>query len=385
MANWLHAVRQSTTYLGVAVIVIIWGGIYLLAGQEHESAYQDAVRQGGNLALVLEQYVRRVVQQSDSSLLELRRAYQRNPQDFNIVDWVVRTQSHNNLTAHFGIAGADGFVKQSSSGPLKAPVYVGDRVPFVVQRDNATDDLYMSDPVIGQVTKRVTIEFTRRLSNPDGSFAGTVVCSLDIARLEKFFSSLDIGKSGVVFLAGRDRVLLARGGPDPATQGFAGMTIARSLLYRAAEQSPSGHYWNSQASSMHFDGVSRLISYRTVSGIPVIAAVGLAEQNIFQHATATLHKYLVVGGVLTLIVLIVMAFGARQRKHILATAAELQELEAIGRAVEPVAAHRAQEHGARPMHVRSRSAARHLQRALWRDVRSRRGPDQARHDAAFHP
>ncbi|MGB6622844.1 MAG: hypothetical protein WBE57_21080 [Xanthobacteraceae bacterium] len=53
MAKWFQAIRQSTTYLGVAVIVIIWGGIYLLASQEHESAYQDAVRQGGNLARVL--------------------------------------------------------------------------------------------------------------------------------------------------------------------------------------------------------------------------------------------------------------------------------------------------------------------------------------------
>ena len=66
MTKWLQAIRQSTTYLGVAVIVIIWGGIYLLAVQERESAYRDAVRQGGNLALVLEEYIRRVVQESDS-------------------------------------------------------------------------------------------------------------------------------------------------------------------------------------------------------------------------------------------------------------------------------------------------------------------------------
>ena len=66
MTKWLQAIRQSTTYLGVAVIVIIWGGICLLAVQERESAYQDAVRQGGNLALVLEEYIRRVVQESDS-------------------------------------------------------------------------------------------------------------------------------------------------------------------------------------------------------------------------------------------------------------------------------------------------------------------------------
>ncbi len=324
MTKWFQAIRQSTTYLGVAVIVIIWGGIYLLASQERESAYQDALRQGGNLALVLEQYFKRVVQQSDSSLLELRRAYERNPQNFDVADWVARTQSHNNLTAQFGISGADGFVKQSSLGPLSGTVYVGDRASFVFQRDSEADRLYISDPVIGHVTKKITVEFTRRLSNPDGSFAGVIVCSLDIAELEKFFSSLDIGRSGVVALAATDGVLLARGGPNPVTQGFAGMSVSRTPLYRAAEQNPSGHYWNSPASSMHFDGVSRLISYRTVSGIPVIAVVGLAERDIFQHANATLQKYIIAGSILTLIVLIVMFFGATQQAHILATADELQ-------------------------------------------------------------
>ncbi len=324
MMKWLQAIRQSTTYLGVAVIIIIWGGIYLLASQEHESAYQDAVRQGGNLAVVLEQYFKRVVKQSDSSLLELRRAYQRHPENFDIADWVARTQSHNNLTVQFGVAGADGFVKLSSLGPVPSSIYVGNGAPFTVQRDSKNDELYISDPVIGRVTKKLTIEFARRLSNPDGSFAGVVVCSLDIAELERFFSSLDIGNSGVVSLASTDGVLLARGGPNPATQGFAGMSVTRTPLYRFAEKNPAGHYWNGPASSMHFDGVSRLVSYRAVSGIPVIAVVGLAEHDIFRQANATLQKYILAGSILTLIVLIVVIFGAAQQAHILAVAADLR-------------------------------------------------------------
>ena len=82
---------------------------------------------------------------------------ERSPQNFDVADWVARTQSHNNLTAQFGIAGADGFVKQSSLGPLPAPVYVGDRTPFYVQRDSKIDRLYISDPVIGHVTKKITL------------------------------------------------------------------------------------------------------------------------------------------------------------------------------------------------------------------------------------
>ncbi len=324
MTKWVQAIRQATTYLGLVVIAIIWGGIYLLSSEQHEHAYQDAVRQGSNLTRVLEEYLRRVVQETDNALLALRRAYQKDPQHFDIAGWVARTQSHNSLTLQFGISDADGFVKLSSLGPLPSPIYVGDRAHFKFQRNDTADQLYISDPVIGHVSKKLTIEFTRRLSKPDGSFGGTVVSSLDVARLEGFFSSLDLGRSGIVSLVGVDGVIRARGGPDPATRGFAGISARNSPVFDHLRHSSAGNYWNTPASSAHFDSVSRLMSYRAISGVPLIALVGLAEQDIFQQADATLQKYILAGAILTAIVLIVMALGVIRQARMLSTAAELR-------------------------------------------------------------
>jgi diguanylate cyclase (GGDEF)-like protein/PAS domain S-box-containing protein len=324
MAKWFQAFRQTTTYLGVAVIAIIWGGIYLLASQEHENAYEDALRQGGNLARVLEEYIERVVQESDSALLELRRAYQKEPQNFDIADWAARTQSYTNLTVQFGIADADGFVRMSSLGHVATPVNVSDRQSFAFQVHNKDDRLFISDPIVGKVTGKLTIDFTRRISNPDGSFAGTVVSSLSIAELEKFFSSLDLGGSGIVTLVGTDGVILARGGTNPAARGFSGVTTAHTPLWDHVAQSPAGYYWNNSVGRERFDGVSRLLSYRAVPGIPMIALVGLARDDIFRQADATLRKYIAAGSTLTLIVLIVMLLGATRQAHVLSTSAELQ-------------------------------------------------------------
>ena len=73
------------------------------------------------------------------------------------------------------------------------------------------------------------------MTNPDGSFAGVVDSSLDVEELEKFFSSLDLGKSGIVSLVGTDGVLLARGGQDPASRG-----LGRDVHHRFAAVQPSG-------------------------------------------------------------------------------------------------------------------------------------------------
>ncbi|HEX4041474.1 MAG TPA: EAL domain-containing protein [Xanthobacteraceae bacterium] len=306
------------------MIAIIWGGIYLLANEEHDSAYQDAARQGGNLSRVLEEYIHRVVQESDGALLELRRDYLRDPQHFDLQAWIARSQVHNDLTVQFGIADAAGYVTTSSYRSLAAPVYVGDREPFTVPRDGTSDRLYISDPIVGHVTKRLTLEFARRMTNPDGAFAGVVVSSLGVDELETFFSSLDLGRSGVVALVGTDGVLLARGGQNPASRGMAGISILHSLLFSHLAHSPAGLYWNNSESRARFGGVSRLMSYRQLTGVPLIAVVGLAEADIYQQADATRGKYIIAGTGLTAIVLIVMIFGAAQQAHILAAAAALR-------------------------------------------------------------
>jgi diguanylate cyclase (GGDEF)-like protein/PAS domain S-box-containing protein len=324
MAKWIHAFRQTTTYLGFAVVAIIWGGIYLLSSEQRQLAYQDALRQGNNLTRVLEEYIRRVVQESDNALLALRQDYERNPQNFDLAAWVARTQSHNNLTVHFGITDAKGFVTLSSHGPVSKPRDVADRRPFTFQRDSTSDNLYISDPLVGQVSKRLSIEFTRRLSKVDGTFDGTVASALDVSELEEFFSSLDLGLGGIVSLISSDGTVLARAGTDPATRGFAGLSVRKTQLFKELQGTAAGNYWNAPNGNLQFDSVHRLMSYRSVSGIPLIAVVGLSSRDIFRHANATLRKYITIGTILTLMVLIVMIVGAARQARMLSTAAELR-------------------------------------------------------------
>jgi diguanylate cyclase (GGDEF)-like protein/PAS domain S-box-containing protein len=323
MAKWLPAVRQTTTYLGVAAIAIIWAGICLLSRDQHERAYQDAMRQGSNLSRVIEEYLKRVIEETDGGLQAMRRAYARDPQ-LDLPEWVARTRPHNDLIVQYGIANAEGFAVLSSSGPITSQLYVGDRPHFRFQKENPGDQLYIGAPTVGYISNRLTIEFTRPLSNPDGSFGGIALCGLDIVQLENFFSSLDIGDTGIVALIGRDGVIRARSGPNPELRRFAGMSVGRSPVFDLVRQAPAGQYWNTGPNSAHFDGVHRLMSYRTVGASPMIAIVGLAERDIFRQADATRQKYILAGAILTAFILIVMALGAVRQAYILSTAEELR-------------------------------------------------------------
>jgi len=325
MAKWVQSIRHATTYLGLAVIVVIWSGVFLLGEQEHRRAFNDAVRQGSNLTSVLQEFVQRVVLQSDNVLFAMRRDYLRNPEGFDLVSWAKDVQFHNRLTANMGITDARGYVVQASLRHLSAPVYVGDREPFTFQRDNAgLDQLFISDPVVGGVSKERAIQFTRPINKPDGTFVGTVAISLNVDELEKFFSSLDLGNAGIVSLVRFDGVVLARAGPNPKSRSFTGTKLGNAPFFMQLREHASGSYWNTSEVSSHFEGIRRLISFRAVPGLPLIAIVGLDDSTIFQQADASFEKYALIGAMLTAAVLIVVIMASRRQAQMLATSAELQ-------------------------------------------------------------
>jgi diguanylate cyclase (GGDEF)-like protein/PAS domain S-box-containing protein len=324
LANWIPAIRQTTTYLGLVVIAVIWSGIYFLSSQEYERANSDAVRQGSNLARLLEEYISREVRETDSKLLALRQAYQKDPDHFDIASWVAVTPPRDDLTLFFGIVGEDGFVKQSSLGTSPSTLYVGDREYFKFQREASGDQLYISAPLTGRTRKKLQIEFTHRLSRPDGSFDGVVASSLDVSQLERFFSSLDMGNDGMVSIIGSDGVVRAQGGANPPSRRLASVSISNSPLFHAFREGSAGAYWNYSAGTAPLDGVRRLISYRMISGFPLVAVVGLAEQEVFDQANGMFRKYAIAGAILTVMVLMAMALATFRQAQILAAAVELQ-------------------------------------------------------------
>jgi diguanylate cyclase (GGDEF)-like protein/PAS domain S-box-containing protein len=323
MSQWIRAFAQTTTYLGVVMIVAIWGGIYFLSTQAHDRAYEDGLRKGSNMARVFEEYIARVISGIDSELLVLRKLYEQDPEHFRFDNWVDSATTRSNLTVHFSITGPDGILKLSSLGPIRSTIDLSAREPFRVHVDSTTDELYISQPSIGHLSGKPSIQLTRRLLAPDKSFRGVITASLDIIELEKFYNSIEIGRDGIIALVGFDGVLRARSGRDAAASGFVGQSVTDRKLFGLFRQNPAGAYWNS-VSSAYFEGLSRLISYRVVEGLQLIAVVGLAESDVFQQATLTTRKYDQIGLFLTAIVLFAIAIGALRQRSLAAASAALE-------------------------------------------------------------
>jgi diguanylate cyclase (GGDEF)-like protein/PAS domain S-box-containing protein len=334
MLNRLRAFAQTATVLGLAMIVLIWFGVVFLSSAERDRAYEAGLRQGNNLTRIFEAYISQVVKGTDSALLALRDSYERNPRDFDLMRSVENARFRNDLVVQFVIIGREGIMNRStlasSGGRL---VDLSDRDHFRYQARATTDELFISPPVVGRVSGKATVLLARKLRAPDGSFDGVILASLDILQVETFYNTIDVGRSGTIALVGFDGIIRARSSHQHDAERLIGRSMAGARIFEAYRKSPAGSYWTAPDFAARMDGVPRLISYRVIEGLPLIAIVGLAKDDIFEQVLLKNNQYRQVGFALTAFVLVVIGFGAvRQMRLASATAALESSKQSLGQA-----------------------------------------------------
>ncbi|MBR1233828.1 GGDEF domain-containing protein [Bradyrhizobium sp. AUGA SZCCT0177] len=150
---------------------------------------------------------------------------------------------------------------------------MSDRDYFQFHRDNEFPGLYISRPIASRVTGLSLVAFSRRLSHPDGSFAGVVLTAMLQDHFQAMFKDASLGPNGTVTLARTDGIVLMRW---PFRQDFIGSSIKRAELFTHFPKAPSGHY-ESRAVS---DGIKRLFVYTQIGNLPLIVVVGQSLDDV---------------------------------------------------------------------------------------------------------
>lgn len=205
--------RQSVVAFGLALIVSFWIAAFTLVYQDRAAVRSQVQRDVSNLALVFEEYISHTVADIDRGLEFLRWARSQTPASVTWQDIVAEDFVLNRETAQTSVIGADGYMVTSTAllRPDK-PVWLGDREHYRAQRDSADDNLFIGKPIIGRVSGKLSVQFSRKLVDAAGRFSGAVVISLDAARLARNYGELNLGPGGGLALVGDDGVVRAGSG-----------------------------------------------------------------------------------------------------------------------------------------------------------------------------
>jgi PAS domain S-box-containing protein len=109
----------------------------------------------------------------------------------------------------------------------------------------------------------------RPVAAADGTWAGAVGLAIDLGTFRNFYAGLDVGPNGMIGLWRDDGVLLAR---EPFDQRQIGTRVVGPLQDAFATGAVSG----TVVLLSRLDGVERQVTWRRVSGTPVMVTVGLA-------------------------------------------------------------------------------------------------------------
>ena len=299
----LIAQRRSTAIFGVLIIAMLWAGVVMKYSEDVQADKREAERSNQNFAMVFEENVLRSIGEIDKALLYLRRSIEtrKDSTDFNTI--ANTTDVLSEIIVQVAIIDAGGIMRASNAGPQPAPpMDLSDREHYRVHVNSGEDQLFISKPMIGRASGRWSVQFSRRFTNVDGSFAGVVVASLDPEHLTKFYNKIDFGTLASISLIGADGVVRSSGGTGT---GFAlGEDLGGSKL---------AAHMHAGVSPSTFDDADRseggeplLITVRKVKGHPLWVSVSTSQDGIYKGSWADFQLHALAALVLTVIVLMAM-------------------------------------------------------------------------------
>jgi diguanylate cyclase (GGDEF)-like protein len=208
--------------LTVLILAVLWVTILLRLRIEKAAVMHDTQVAARTVAGALDTHMQKTIHDVDMIALLVKYGFESSPDTFDLRKY----QAHGLITADTALqvtlAGADGHVIASTI-PFTGAVDLSDREHFRVHRERSDVGLFLSQPVIGRISRQWSIQATRRINRPDGSFGGAVIVSENPAWLtDGFYTSAALGEHGMIaVLSSRGFVLSRRAGDQPSRTGDA--------------------------------------------------------------------------------------------------------------------------------------------------------------------
>jgi diguanylate cyclase (GGDEF)-like protein len=291
----------STSLIGTTIAVLV--GLCLLMTWTIIDSYREAWHQASivtdNVALLLERDIARNIELFDLSLQTVDEALadpvviSSPPQQRQriLFDRTARASDFGGVI----VLDSNGDIQyESTAYPPRAGNFV-DREYFQhhVHAPRGSHDLYVGQPFQSRMDNNSwNLPLTRRLNNPDGSFAGVVLGILRMSYLENLFRQVSVGQNGVLYLIRQDGILIAR---MPHDDMLIGRDFQTADIVMMAKQAVVGRF----VATSPIDGIYRLNSFRHIDNLPFVISAGLSVDEFLE---GWWRKTLIVVGALAVMV-----------------------------------------------------------------------------------
>jgi diguanylate cyclase (GGDEF)-like protein len=309
---------------GILLLFLIWSALSDFLVTEHARVVRNAVGEAASHVRAYERSARQQLRAIDQVArlvqYEFERSRERN-EPFDLAAVAKRALapadafSFISVTDKTGNATAVFIPRTNATVPWVngAPAVAGEA--FNVHRNADARGLHVGDAVAAPALRTPLIPVTRRVNNPDGSFAGVVAVWVDPARFTDAYDVAEHGRRGLLAVLGPDGVFRAYRSGDTTAVGHSVDYAATLALVQRSESA-------SVAVTGLTDHIPRFAAVRALAPYNVVAIVGAAEDEALAEHRAQREYYLnyaiaaslVIVGVLTVAMLLVIRMKQSHRE-----------------------------------------------------------------------
>ncbi|HZV67616.1 MAG TPA: sensor domain-containing diguanylate cyclase [Telluria sp.] len=271
--------------------VQVWLTVRARTVQLNESATASA-----NLAEAVAQHAYDTIKEADTVLVGLVERLENDGQSelelSRIHDLLVHRVSELPQLHGVFVYGEDGRWLVNAQPVLLTNQNNSDREYFIYHQKHTDRGVHIGPPVRSKSTGDWIVTVSRRLNQPDGTFGGVVLATINMDYFNKFFQRFKIGQDGAILLALDNGIMLVR---RPFNEKSLGRDISKLPLFH--DYLPKAPVDTVMFTSAQ-DGVTRINSYRRLEQYPLVVSAALSKDEVLAQwrADAYLHS----GGVIIL-------------------------------------------------------------------------------------
>jgi diguanylate cyclase (GGDEF)-like protein len=325
----------------LAIVAIIVAMAASAAYDGYLQHRQIALGRVANVAQVMARYLEGVFDKTDLALSSVAYEYRNHMLGARAAD----PPAIRELLAHqrkslpeldsIRIATADGIVRFGTDGV--DGIDIKDRDYFRRAHDGE-EGLIFSEPLRGRISGKWVVVASRRLTRPDGSFAGVVLAAISSEYFSRNFAAVDLGRDGAISMRDFGLRLVARYSGDPGATSVPGSSNVSAQLREVLRSGPQGGHYIAPTA---LDGIERLNAYRRIGDLPFYVLVGISSS---EWKAAALRDVAALASLAALALVLTVGFSWllhrawRRRELALATVKRTgEELERANKALEEMA------------------------------------------------
>lgn len=285
--KFLTSIKWRAIFALSLALAIQWSAIIWDYKRSDELALDTIRRETTALALAFANHAEATFRSVDRSLKILRDDWSKSPRNFS-EQIRLHGDLTDELTLHVAIIDAKGFVLFSSLGISDKQIYVGDHEHIRRQLDSNEDQLIISRPLQGRVTKKWSISMTRPILI-NGKAHGVIAISLDPTYFVKYYKDLGVGRNGAARMIRDSGEVMARSAEQDKYIG--------KILNTSPYGDPGAPLMGAFQRAAQADGVVRYSSYVKLPDRGVTVVVGPSVEE-FMATTRDHQSRILVGGLL---------------------------------------------------------------------------------------